>query len=198
MAVVSDGRVYQDTPAILEEEGGWPSPSTCAWPTPMQADLLAGILRTRKLSAVSIGSGEGAFESMLENRGVSIVAVDLDVLTDTSMYRSIRRFCAGPVRRIRPDALFRISAPPTTAICFFWGRSTPWREYLLRYPDIASVCIVGEPAAADAPCATEPRGGALDGISGWKVCHRGPIRAVHPAATISVYVRKNDRDSNSA
>ena len=40
------------------------------------------------------------------------------------------------VTRVRPDALFNIPQPSQSAICFFWGRSAPWRAYLGAYPQV--------------------------------------------------------------
>ncbi len=188
---VASGRSYEQRLCALDEEGGWPSPGVQAWPTAMQADELAGYLRRAGLCAVSIGCGEGAFEAMLERRGVCVTAVDLDVLSDPQRYAAMRRFCTCPILRVRPDALYELPRPASTALCFVWGRALPWRAYLARYPLVPVCVIVGEPSAADGDgCATEPRGGALDGDSEWRRCRHGPLRCVHGGATIDVYERR--------
>ena len=199
-ANLSSGRVYSQQPASLldEELPSWPSASTCAWPTPMQADLIGGWLRCRKLTAVSIGCGDGVFECMLERRGVTVHAVDLDVLSNPEGYRSLRRFCAE-VRRVRPDQLFDVPLPAQTALCFFWGRATPWREYLARYPQVPIVIIAGElNCTDDGDCATSPSASALDGIVGWRCTLRTAIRAVRFGAIISIFERTRPAPNDGA
>ena len=127
---------------------------------------------------------------MLESRGIIVRAIDVDVISDPSTYQSMRCFCSE-IRRVRPDELYAIEEPESTvALCFFWGRRLPWREYLDHYPHIPLVVIAGEPVSAGAAdCATEPSGNALDGFDGWRRCACSPVRAVHGGAVLSVYER---------
>lgn len=193
----STGRAYDEQPHKALDEAAadvWPSPNTCFYPTPEQADSIVEAIQKCKqsLQVVSIGCGDGACEAQLEARGLTVFAVDLDVSID---YTMMCRFCTK-VLRIRSDVLFDIPDPRCTALCFFWGRALPWRAYLEEYPEIPMVIIAGEPASADAPdCATEPRGNALDQEDGWALAHRSPVRAVHGGACLSVYVR-GDGGSN--
>ena len=199
------GRSFNERPAQLDEEArGWPSPGTNLWPTPMQADLVAGLIRRRGLSACSIGCGEGAAEAMLERRGVKVTSVDLDVLTDTAGYGRMRRFCTA-ISRVRPCSLFDLGTAAearATCLCFFWGRATPWQAYLDEYPAVTMVIIAGDPASAalggrgDGDCATEPSADALESSQRerdeWFCLHRMPVRAVSRSALLSVYVRRGD------
>lgn len=187
----SEGRTYPQRVCVCDEQGSeWPSPTTELWPSPAQADTLVATLQERGIeSAVSIGCGEGACEAMLEARGLHVHAVDLDVLSNTSHYSTMRQFCRE-IRRVRPDELFKVPQPEVTALCFFWGRKLPWREYLEHYPSIPVVVIAGERVEVDScDCATEPRGGALHGAEGWRVVHEAPVRAVHGGAVWSVHER---------
>ena len=188
---LSSGRVYDETLVVLDEDGSaWPSPGTQAWPTAAQANELSSQLQSRGVcKVVSIGCGEGAFEAMLERRNVAVTSVDLDVLSDPSRYKTMRRFCTC-IRRVRPDALYQIDDAASTALCFFWGRALPWREYLRYYPQAPVVCIIGEPGGdAEGDCATCPSADALDGEEGWSCCFRGPVRTVHGGSVLSVYSR---------
>ena len=198
---LSTGRVYNQPLAVLDEESSrWPSPGTGAWPTPEQAEALATVLHERGLCLASIGCGEGALEAMLERRGVSVVAVDLDVISNPDSYNTIKRFTAE-VRRVRPDELYDLGPDPNkTALGFFWGRATPWRRYLQHY-QVPMCCIIGEqsdaadPGSLDAEqyCSTQPCGNALDGLVGWRRVLRMPVRAVHPRAILTVYERDGRR-----
>ena len=188
---IAPGRVYPQRSCALDEDGEWPSPTTCLWPTRAQADALSAKLSAKHISTlISIGCGEGACEAMLEARGFVVHAVDVDVLSDTSRYSELRCFCSQ-IKRVRPDQLFAIPEPATTsALCFLWGRALPWREYLRQYPHVPLVCIAGEPAAdGDGGCATEPPAGALDEVEGWQCCWREPVRAVHAGAMLTIYER---------
>eukprot|EP00965_Chrysotila_dentata_P045951 1527324-Pleurochrysis_carterae.AAC.1 len=69
-----DGRAYSSPP----------SSTVCCFPTKEQADALAALLKAHGLHAVSIGAGDGFAEAQLEERGVSVEAVDLDVFADAS------------------------------------------------------------------------------------------------------------------
>ena len=102
----------------------------------------------------------------------------------------------GPSRgdRVAPTSRFA-SSHAQTVICFFWGRALPWRQYLAAFPQLPLVCIAGDPAAEGMDCATEPRGGALDGKTGWRVCATSPVRAVHRSAVLSLYERVSDHRS---
>lgn len=188
--MLASGRVYEQLRTALDETAAFPpSPSTCVCPTGEQADSLATCLRERVSALASIGCGEGAMEAMLEARGITVHAVDVDVLTDTSKYATMRCFCSR-IHRVRPDALYLLPEPATTALGFFWGRALPWRAYLLQYPQVPVVCIAGEPAGEDAAdCATEPRAGALDQTDGWRRVMYAPIRAARGGAMLSVYER---------
>ena len=81
----------------------------------VQADALATVLRERQLRAVSIGCGEGACEAMLELRGVSVEAVDVDALTNPAGYMTLRKFCRE-IRRVRADELYEIREPSTSYV----------------------------------------------------------------------------------
>lgn len=183
----SRGRVFEQTAASLDESSSdWPSPGTQAFPTLVQVDALVAVLQAHGvLSAVSIGCGEGALEAMLERRGVAVCAVDLDVLSD---YTSIRSFCSQVIR-IRPNELFELESPAEAALCFFWGSSTPWREYLAHFPQVPVVVVAGAPVGPDGLCATKPDSGALDGIEGWHRVFHAPMRCVSMAATLTVWAR---------
>ena len=197
---VSEGRVYAQNHVKLDE-GGALSPGTQVCPTSSQADALADVLRSKNVgAAVSIGCGEGACEAMLEARGFDVRAVDVDVLSDPSRYATMRCFCKQ-IHRVRPDELFAIpeALVDSAALCFVWGRVLPWRAYLERYPRIPLVVIAGEPTPEGAmDCATEPRGGALDGDPNWRVCFRSGVRAVHGGATLTVYERAAAGHSESS
>lgn len=192
MPTLSSGRVYDEQHAALDENGEWPSPSTGCWLTPAHCDTIVDLLKQRGVSdAVSIGCGEGASECMLESRGLRVHAVDLDVLTATSQYAKTKRFCTEIIR-VRPDALYEITEPDFTCICFLWGRTTPWRAYLEQYPQLPLVAIVGEPTDREGDdCATEPRANALDGVDGWTCILREAARCVHRGAVLTVYARSD-------
>ena len=185
--------MYAEQPhtPIEEASSQWPSGGTGAWPTPAEADAFAALLRSRALEVASIGCGEGAFEAMLERRGVTVHAVDLDVLRNPEGYATIRRFCSE-VRRVRPDALFDIPNAARTAICFFWPRNAPWRAYLAAYPQAPICCLLGEGAqeAETETCATLPSANALDGVAGWRCISRTQVRAVSRRAMLNVYERE--------
>lgn len=193
---VSAGRVHEQHSASLE--GGWPSPTTCVFPTREQAQIIAEILLERGLRAVSIGCGEGAFERCLEDAGVCVVGVDLDAFSDPSRYATMRCFLADGIVRVRPDELFLITEPAATCLCLIWGRTLPWRQYLQHYEELPLVCIVGEPAESpDEVVATQPAANALDfdvpgalGCGAWRLVYRAPMRAVHGGAVVSVYERE--------
>lgn len=188
---LSDGIVYDEPLAALDnDELAWPSASTCLWPTLSQVSVLAQHLRERGVhTAVSIGCGDGAAEALLEKCGLHVHAVDLDVLRDTRLYAtSFRRFCKSIVR-IRPDALFRIPDPLHSALCFFWGRNSPWQAYLEEYAHVPIVVLAGEPANEGDDCATEPRANALHHAHDWQLIGSWPVRAVHGGAMWSIYKR---------
>ena len=190
---VSAGRCHPQQACVIDEASSeWPSAGTQAFPTPAQADGLAALLLGRGLSACSIGCGEGALEGMLEARGVAVAAVDLDAFADASRWATTRCFCTQ-VHRVRPDALFLLPSPATTALCFFWGRALPWRQYLARYPQVPLVVIIGDPERGGA---TEPHADALLGQLGgapeagaaqWRCVHRAPVRAITASAVLAVY-----------
>ena len=186
----SSGRVYPQLDASIDESSDdWPSPTTCLFPTSEQVDTMASLLSAHNISSVaSIGCGEGACEAMLESRGLIVHAVDLDVLSNVNGYKSMRCFCKE-IRRVRPDEIFLIPEPEHTALCFFWGRALPWRAYLAHYPQIQIVVIAGEPVNEGEDCATDPRGGALDGMAGWRLCLNSPVRACHRGASLTIYER---------
>ena len=196
---LSTGRLYEQLHVSIPDpsSSSWPSPNTCAWPTSEQAALLVEIMRSRGLSSlVSIGCGEGAFEACVEScsdGSISVQGVDLDVLSDTSSYKTMRSFLSSGISRVRPDEIYSISDPQQTCICFVWGRKLPWRQYLQHYLDVPLVCLVGEPVAAGEShdgVATDPSGNALDGDSMWDLVHQGKARAVHGGAVMSVYERR--------
>ena len=101
----SVGRVYAHTRRALDEDrapnsagasdsGCDLSPGACVFPTAAQADVLAELFTSRGLVAVSIGAGEGFVEAQLEQRGVRVVAVDVDVLHDEpELYSRFGIFC---------------------------------------------------------------------------------------------------------
>ena len=64
---------------------------------------------------------------------ISVQGVDLDVLSDTSSYKTMRSFLSSGISRVRPDEIYSISDPQQTCICFVWGRKLPWRQYLQHY-----------------------------------------------------------------
>lgn len=142
-----------------ELAGSPPGPTTCVWPTELQADHLAESLRGRNLSLVSIGCGEGFLEAQLEQRGVAVTAVDVHCFSDPERYSSMRCFCSQ-IRRVRPDELYDMQDPERSALAFVWGRNTPWREYLSRF-QVPMVIIVGDPTPAGDACVTEPSATAL-------------------------------------
>jgi len=185
------GRSYSEKQASVADGRG---PSTCLFPSAAQADAVAELLDSRSLSAVSIGCGEGFAEGMLEARGVKVTAVDLDTLADTARYATLRRYCKE-IQRIRPDELFQVASPAASALCFFWGRTTPWREYLAAFPSVPLVIIAGDGSqsargseASDPPL-TDPVASALVGADGWRLVSRGPVDAVHAQAELAVYER---------
>jgi len=193
---LSKGRTYEQRCASLGES--WPSSSTCVWPTAQQADAISEILLNRSLRVVSIGCGDGAFEACLEERNISVCGVDADVISNTETYLSMPCFLSEGIRRVRPDALFHIDEDERgCCLCFVWGRSLPWREYMRQYSSTALVCIAGELATrTDEEVATEPAANALDGeedghsgLGAWRLLHRAPIRAVHRGAVLSVFER---------
>ena len=116
-------------------------------------------------------------------------AVDLDAFSDPARYATLRCFCSS-ITRVPPDELYQLPQA-TSALLFIWGRALPWRSYLVQNPQVGYCVIAGEPADTDYQdhCATEPRGGALDGDSGWRLVVRTPIRAVHGGAALHVYER---------
>ena len=117
-ATLSTGRVYEQHFVALDEVAAqdWPSPTTCLWPTAAQADNLVALLVQRGVSkVVSIGCGEGACEALLEARGLSVDAIDVDVLSDTSRYAAMRQFCSC-IRRVRPDSLYSIPDPEQVCV----------------------------------------------------------------------------------
>lgn len=193
----SEGRVYAQLRCeVNEASADWPSAGTQAYPTAEQADGLARELLGRGLAACSIGCGEGALEAMLEARGVAVTAVDLDAFADTARWAGTRCFCSE-IRRVRPDALYLLPEPATTALCFFWGRGgSTWRQYLRRFPQVPLVVIIGDGAPADEPSATEPRADALlhaGDVGEWRCCQRSPVRAVQRGAVLAVYERAAER-----
>lgn len=185
---LSAGRTYAQRPAEqLVDSSAWPSPNVQAWPTSGQTAVLVRLLQERGLSAVSIGCGEGAFEAQLEEAGVPVRGVDLDVLPS---YKTMRCFLRGGIIRVRPDELFRIDEPSRTCLCFVWGRALPWREYLSCYPQVPLVCIIGESASTpEESVATVPSSNALEADASWSRLHCGPARAVHGGAVMCVYER---------
>lgn len=192
-ARMSAGCVYSERPcSIADGRGG---PSTCLHPTAPEADALAELLLSRSLQAVSIGCGEAYFEGMLEARGVPVIAVDLDTLTDPSGYSRLRRYSRSIVR-VRPGELYAVPSPAASALCFFWGRITPWRQYLEAFPAVPLVAIAGDgsaeaphPSAQPLAALTEPVAGALEGAAGWRLLWRRGVSAVHPQAELAVYER---------
>ena len=187
----STGRVYEQR---RQPPGALPGPSTCVYPTTKEADTLAALLRARRLSAVSIGAGEGYLERMLEDRGIAVTAVDLDVCAP-SRYASMRCYCEE-IRRIRPDTLYAIPQPEETSLLFIWGRVIPWREYLERYPSVPLVVIAGDPAPAGDEGVTDPSASALEGVVPWRLVSRSPICAVHQSAMLAVYERTRSSPSS--
>ena len=174
----------------------WPAPNVCVWPTSEQAAVLARLIVERGLRCVSIGCGENAFEAALESSGVDeVTGVDLDAFGDVGRYATLRNFGSGPIRRVRPDELYCLDEDgASTCLCFVWGRQLPWRSYLAVYPLVPLVIFVGEASSASEPVATDPSGNALDGDVAWRLVHRGPVRAVHGGAIVSVYEpRPNER-----
>ncbi len=191
-----------------------PSPGVCIFPTASQADALANVFTSRGLSCVSIGAGGCYLEAMLRRRGVAVTAVDVSLVSENlpDEVRS-QAFCsevcylpAGEaVRRVRPEELFRIEQPATTALLFSWGRALPWRAYLSRYGGDAEsgasdgsdgsarrvplVAIVGDP---DTEGLTEPASSALDPLPGWRRAERLDVRGVIPEAEVVVYERVAD------
>ncbi|KAL1500578.1 hypothetical protein AB1Y20_013233 [Prymnesium parvum] len=181
---LSDGKVY---PQRAEPQDAPPGPSTCVFPTEAQLDTLVRELTSRRLSAVSVGAGEGYLEAQLQRRGVAVTAVDLDALADPSGYTTLRCFCSA-IRRVRAGQLFRIAESASCALLFEWGRDLPWRQYLRAYPEVPLVVIVGDPALHDG--LTEPSASALLDDAEWSLEWRLPFAAVHPSALAAAYSRR--------
>ena len=192
---VSTGRIYHHRPCHLDEtDREWPSPYVCVWPRPAEVADVAELIQQRGLRrAVSIGCGEGVFERCLEMHGIHVTGVDQDALADTTKYAEMRCFLSEGIRRVRPDSLFEIEDASAIALCFIWGRNLPWRAYLHQYPITPLVVIAGEAASSPSESvATDPSANALDSEPEvWRCIHRGPVRAVHGGALLSVYERCN-------
>lgn len=113
-------------------------------------------------------------------------APQVDVLDDPSGYAQHGRYC-DEIVRVRPGDLYAIREPGNVALLFVWGRSLPWRAYLSRYATaVPLVVIVGDPQTDGY---TEPGALALDGVVGWRLLSREPVRARLPEAATAVYCR---------
>ena len=184
---LSDGIIYEHAARDLgtaQRSLGQPSDAVCVYPTTTQIGALADALRSRELTAVSIGAGEGFLEALLEQAGVQVVAIEPDVLRPDD-YRGYGCFCTA-IRRVPPDCLYRIPEPEHAALLFVWGRALPWRAYLARYPTVPLVAIVGDPAHGGS---TEPSASALNGSRCWRRVLCQPMRARMPHATLAIYER---------
>ena len=180
----SDGIVYPHLP--LDVDAVPAHTHSSVYPTAEQVESLAGLLRARGLTAVSIGAGASYLEVLLQRSGVDVVPVDVDGLPSHESYDACGCYCST-LRRVPPDAFYHLARPASTALLFVWGRALPWRAYLSRYPSLEMVVIVGDPADGDG--ATEPGALALDGCPGWHRVLRVPVRARLPQATMTAYER---------
>lgn len=195
-ASLSDGCVFHQRCVDLDANAQWPSPLTCAFPTAEQSAALAQIIISHGCTrAVSIGCGEGAAERALIQCGLRVIGVDVHALSDTSAYENMRSFLPNGIVRVRPDQLYSIpeDEESSTALLFFWGRHVPWRSYLRQYTKVPLVCCIGEltmdGTTDERDVATQPSADALDGDAQWTCSFRGPVRAVHGGAILSVFAR---------
>jgi len=157
------------------------------YPTPAQADQIAGLLRSRVRRCVSIGTDERVFEGMLERRGIPVLAVDSDTFHDEDVYYERRIYCKE-VRRVDMESLIVLQEPPTTALVFVNGFLCPWEGYLAHYPQLPLVLVIGD----DAPGRKghSPKPAQLEGRSDYRLLRRMPIDCHDaPPLTLAVYER---------
>ena len=161
--------------------------SATVYPSPSQADHIAGLLRTRVRNTVCIGSGERVFEGMLERRGVPLLAIDSDTFDDGGVYYDKRIYCKE-VRRVGISSIMLLQEPASTALVFVNGFLTPWEAYLSKYPELPLVLIIGDDDTDQK--GHYPRPNALEQHVGFRLLRRMPIDVFErPPLTLAVYER---------
>ena len=190
---ISTGRVCDQRHGKLDDDVARPplekrklmSNRMTVYPTPVQADQIVGLLRSRTRSCVCIGWDERVFEGMLERRGVSVVAVDADTFQDADAYYERRIYCRE-VRRVGIDSLQLIVDPPATALIFVNGFLAHWEAYLAHYPQLPLVLIIGDDASTAK--GHFPRPAELESRKGFRLLRRMAVDCHEaPPLTLAAY-----------
>eukprot|EP00966_Prymnesium_polylepis_P044412 1029532-Prymnesium_polylepis.1 len=191
----ANGRVCPQTRGRIDaSDVAFPTPSTgkrdraCVYPTSAQCDTIASVLR-RVGTTYVFNKGEHILEGMLERRGVRLIAVDSDIMSDKREYRDQRIYCSEVVR-VGVSSLLKIPHPAHSAIIFATCFLLPWEAYLSRYPTLPLVIIIGD---EDAPKNCWPRPSELEGELGWRVLFRSKINAWKAPAPLDMVVYEKGR-----
>ena len=196
---ISGGKIYDQKHGKLDDDIARPPPERhkgggdgvrmpTVYPSPMQADEVAGLLRTRVRLCASIGTDERIFEGMLERRGISMLNVDWDTFSEGEHYFERRIYCSE-VRRVAVGCLMKLPNPSISALVFVNGHRCPWEAYLAHYPDVPLILVIGDDASTKRH--HHPKPAQLEAVTGLKLLRRMPIDCYEaPPLTLAVYERR--------